>query len=49
MCSPQDEKQKAKEREKLILNTINSKDISEIKDSFLENALFPIDYAIFVA
>ncbi|NYC09730.1 hypothetical protein B0H69_004042 [Clostridium beijerinckii] len=30
---------------KLIFNTINSKDIFEFKDSFVENALAQIDYA----
>jgi len=43
MYSPPDEKQQVEQQEKLVLDTINKKDISEIKGLFSKNALAKID------
>ncbi|EHI97930.1 hypothetical protein CDLVIII_1228 [Clostridium sp. DL-VIII] len=43
MYSPPDEKQQIEQQEKLVLDTINSRDISAIKGLFSKNAISQID------
>lgn len=43
MYNPPDEKQQVEEQEKLVLDTINTRDVSAIKGLFSKNALAKID------
>lgn len=43
MYSPPDEKEQVEQQEKLVLDAINTRDVSAIKDLFSKNALAQID------